>query len=185
MVPLTSLWLPILLSAVLVFALSSILHMFSSWHRNDYAKVPDEDGVMDALRGFGIPPGDYMIPRPSGPAEMKTPEFQAKFAKGPVAFFTVFPAGSGGMGASLVKWFIYCLVVGVFAAYIAGRAVGPGGDYLMVFRFAGCTAFVGYALALWQGTIWYRRAWTTTLKSTIDGLIYALGTAGIFGWLWP
>ena len=50
---------------------------------------------------------------------------------------------------------------------------------------AGVTAFVGYALALWQMSIWYRRSWGTTLRSTIDGLIYALLTAGVFGWLWP
>ena len=26
---------------------------------------------------------------------------------------------------------------------------------------------------------------TTTIKGTVDGLIYALLTAGTFGWLWP
>jgi hypothetical protein len=73
----------------------------------------------------------------------------------------------------------------VFAAYLASRALPPGAPYLEVFRFAGCTAFVGYTLALWQMTIWYRRALGTTIRSTIDGLIYALLTAGVFGWLWP
>jgi hypothetical protein len=54
-----------------------------------------------------------------------------------------------------------------------------------VFRFAGTTAFIGYSVALWQMSIWYRRAWSTTIKATVDGLIYALLTAGVFGWLWP
>jgi hypothetical protein len=54
-----------------------------------------------------------------------------------------------------------------------------------VFQFAGATAFFGFALALWQQTIWYSRSVVTTLKSTIDGLIYALVTAGVFAWLWP
>jgi hypothetical protein len=49
----------------------------------------------------------------------------------------------------------------------------------------GATAFIGHAAALWQMSIWYHRAWTTTIKSTVDGLIYALLTAGVFGWLWP
>jgi len=89
------------------------------------------------------------------------------------------------MGRNLALWFGYCLVVSVFAAYIASRATAPGADYLAVFRFAGCTAFIGYTLALWQNSIWYRRALRTTLLATIDGLLYALGTAGIFGWLWP
>lgn len=73
----------------------------------------------------------------------------------------------------------------VFAAYIAGRALEPGAHYLEVFRFAGATAFAGYALAQWQSTIWYRRSAVTSLKNTFDGLVYALVTAGVFGWLWP
>jgi hypothetical protein len=75
--------------------------------------------------------------------------------------------------------------VGIFAAYIAGRALEPGAHYLDVFRFAGCTAFVGYAVALLQNSIWYKRNWTATLKSVFDGLVYALLMAGVFGWLWP
>jgi len=45
--------------------------------------------------------------------------------------------------------------------------------------------FGGYALALLQNSIWYKRAWNFTLKSMADGLVYALLTAGTFGWLWP
>ena len=103
----------------------------------------------------------------------------------PVVVATVMPSGRPAMGAQLVQWFVYCLVVGVFAAYIAGRALGPDADYLAVFRFAGATAFVGYSLALWQNTIWYKRNWVVTLKSTADGLVYGLLTGGTFGWLWP
>jgi hypothetical protein len=29
------------------------------------------------------------------------------------------------------------------------------------------------------------RSWIRTLKSMFDGLIYALLTASVFGWLWP
>ena len=56
---------------------------------------------------------------------------------------------------------------------------------MQVFRLAGTVAFIGYALALWQMSIWYRRQWRTTIVSTIDGPIYAGLTAGTFGWLWP
>jgi hypothetical protein len=89
------------------------------------------------------------------------------------------------MGKSLMQWFLYCIVVGVFAAYIAGRAVGPGAEYLEAFRFAGATAFIGYGIALWQNSIWYKIAWSTTIKSNFDSLIYGLLTGGAFGWLWP
>lgn len=185
MVPVTSLWVPIVLAAVIVFIVSSIVHMVLTYHRSDYGKLPAEDEVMEALRRFKIPPGDYLMPCPVTPAAMRSTEFQDKMKRGPVAMMTMMESGPPTMGPQLVMWFVYCVVVGVFAAYVAGRALGPGAEYLQVFRFAGTTAFVGYSLALWQNSIWYKRAWSTTLKSTFDGLIYALLTAGTIGWLWP
>ena len=185
MVPVHSLWLPILVSAVIVFLLSWIIHMFLPHHRGDYKKLPSEDAVMDALRPFDIPPGDYMVPRAGGAEAMRSPEFQAKLKKGPVAMMTVMKPGPTNMSRSLVLWFVYLLVVSVFAAYVSGRALGPGARYLAVFRFAGVTAFVSYALALWQDSIWYQRSWGTTARYTIDSLIYCVVTAGTFGWLWP
>ena len=185
MVPVLSLWLPIILSAVAVFLLSSVIHMLFGYHHNDYGTLPDEAGVMDALRPFNLPPGNYAMPHARDTKDMNSPEYKAKYAKGPVGFLTVLRGGSMAMGKELVQWFCYTLVVGIFAAYIAGRALGPGADYLEAFRFAGATAFIGYALALWQNTIWYKINWTTTLKQTFDALIYALFTGGIFGSLWP
>lgn len=185
MVPVTSLWAPILLSAVIVFVASSIIHMVLAYHRTDFRKAPAEDELMEALRKIGVTPGEYMIPCPGSPEGMKNPAFVEKMKRGPVAFMTVIESGPPRMGKSLALWFLYCIAVGFFAAYLSGRALAPGSHYLGVFRFAGCTAFVGYTLALWQNSIWYKRAWSTTLKSTFDGLIYASLTAGTFGWLWP
>ncbi len=185
MTGLSALWLPILLSAVFVFVASSLIHMASPWHKSDYPKMPNEDRVMDALRPLAIPPGDYFVPRPSGRDEMRSPAFAEKMKKGPIIVMTVIPNGPMSMARNLVLWFLYAAVVGLFAAYIAGRALPPGTPYLRVFQLAGATAFIGYSAALWQMSIWYRRAWTTTIKATVDGLIYALLTAGTFGWLWP
>jgi hypothetical protein len=185
MVPLMSLWLPIVLSAVLVFVASTILHMVLPFHKGDYRKLPSEEAVMEAMRKFNIPPGDYLVPCAGSPKDMNSPAFLEKMTKGPVAMMTIRPNGRPSMAGPLVKWFVYCVVCGVFAAYIAGRALGPGAHYLAVFRFAGCTAFAAYSLALWQDTIWYGRNWATTLKSTADGLIYGMLTAGTLGWLWP
>jgi hypothetical protein len=185
MVPLLSLWPPILVSAVLVFIASSVIHMVLAYHRSDYRQVPSETEVMEALRKFGIPPGDYIVPHPGGPEGMNSPAFKEKIMRGPVLVATVMKNGQRDMGAQLTQWFIYCLVVGVLAAYVTSRAVGPGTEYLVVFRFAGCTAFIAYGVALWQNSIWYKRAWWTTFKSNIDALIYGLLTGGTFGWLWP
>jgi hypothetical protein len=185
MVPISSLWLPILLSAVLVFIASSIIHMVLPYHRSDYRKVPAEDEVMEALRKFNIPPGDYVVPCPDGPAGMSKPEFLAKREKGPILIMTLLRGGKINMGPQLFQWFLFSVVVSLVAAYIAGRALGPGADYLKVFRFAGVAAFAGYALGYWPNSIWYKRAWSTTIKVTFDGLVYAMLTAGSFGWLWP
>jgi len=185
MTGLFALWLPILLSAVLVFVVSSAIHTATPWHKSDYPKVPNEDRVMDALRPLAVPPGDYMMPRASSRQEMRSPEFAAKIKRGPVMMFTVWPGGSMSMGTQLVQWFLYSIVVGCFAAYVAGYALPPGAEFGRVFRFAAVTAFAGYAVALWQMSIWYRRAWSTTIKATVDGVIYALLTAAAFGWLWP
>ena len=185
MTGLSALWLPILVSAVIVFVASSVIHMVLPWHKSDYPKLPNEDQVMNALRPLAIPPGDYMIPRPDSAAEMRSPAFLEKVKKGPVMVFTVMPGGDLTMKRELTLWFLYGAVVSAFAAYIAGRALPAGAAYLQVFRFAGATAFIGYSAALWQMSIWYKRSWLTTFKSTVDGLVYALLTAGVFGWLWP
>jgi len=186
MVGVLALWLPILVAAVLVFVASSIIHMFLPYHKTDWGKVPAEDGVMDALRAFNIPPGDYGVPHAGTTEVMKSEEFKERVKKGPVLFMTVFPEGDPfDMRSQLAQWFGYSLLVGVFAAYIAGRALGPGAEYLSVFRFAGCMAFVGYALAHMQRSIWYKQSWSTTIKNMFDGLVYGLLTAGSFAWLWP
>ncbi len=185
MVALSTLWLPILLSAVIVFVASSIVHMVLPWHRSDFAKLPDEDRAMDALRPLGIAPGDYLMPMCSNPKEMGTPEFMAKMSRGPVAMMTVVPNGPPAMRSNLIQWFVYLVVVGVLVGYVASRTLPAGTHYLRVFQIAGATAFIAYAAGMWPFSIWYRRKWSTTVKSTIDAGIYALLTAGTFGWLWP
>lgn len=185
MVQVMSLWIPILLSAVLVFLTSFLIHMVLRYHSSDYKKLPAEGDVLDALRKFNIPPGDYHFPRPDCMKAMKDPAFIEKRTKGPVGMMTIFKPGPPTMGAELFQWFLYSVLVGIFAAYVASRALEPGAPYLSVFRFAGTTAFLGYSVALMQNSIWYKRAWSATLKTMFDGFVYALLTAGVFGWLWP
>jgi hypothetical protein len=184
-----ALWIPIVLAAVATFLVSSIIHMAVDvvipWHKNDYGQVPNQDAVMEALRPFALAPGDYMLPRPDTMKDMQSDAFKAKLMKGPKVIMTVLPPGMWGMGRNLGLWFAYLLVVNACAAYVTGRALPPGADYLPVFRFAGTAAFLGFSVALWQMWIWYQRSLGTTLRSSIDGLIYALISAGIFGHFWP
>ena len=185
MVSVTSLLIPILLSAVFVFVASSVIHMVLGYHKNDFRQVPNEDTALEALRQMKLPPGDYCAPYAGSMEAMKSPAFAEKITRGPVVIMTVKPGGSMSMGAQLTQWFIYSVIVSVFAAYVAGRVLTADAHYLQVFRVAGTVTFVAYAMALPQFSIWYNRNWGTTLRSMFDGLIYALLTAGTFGWLWP
>ena len=185
MVGIRSLWIPILASAVIAFVASFILHMLLPLHRGDLKKVRKEDDLLDALRRLNIPAGDYAVPHAGSPEAMKDPAFIEKMKKGPTVFMTISPGGEYAMGKYLAMWFVYQVAVSGISAYVAGRALPAGAHYLAVFRFAGCAAFLSYAMALPQHSIWYRRNWGTTIRSMIDGLIYAVLVAGTFGWLWP
>ncbi|HKX46905.1 MAG TPA: hypothetical protein VJP77_09385 [Planctomycetota bacterium] len=182
---LVDLWLPILVSAVLVFVASSVIHMLVQWHKQDYAPLPGEDAVADALRAAGAGPGNYMFPRCESMKQLQDPAVAARFERGPIGILTLLPPGPPAMGKALGQWFAFCLFVGVFTAYVASLALGPGAEYLKVFQLVGATAFLGYAVSEVTESIWKGVAWSTTAKYLFDGLIYAVVTAGTFGWLWP
>ena len=185
MVSIGELWQAVLVAAVLVFVVSSALHMLPTWHKNDYPKLANEDAVLAALRPLQLPPGDYMVPRASSGADAKNPAFVEKFTKGPVVVLTVAKRAQAGMGKNLVQWFAFTVVVGLFVAYVAGRALGPEASYLRVHQIAGAVAFGCYAFASWPMSIWYYRSWGNAAKETADALIYSMLTGGAFGWLWP
>ena len=185
MVFLSALWLPIVLSAVIVFVASSIIHMVLPYHRGNYGGIPGEADVLEAMRKAGVKPGNYRFPFCSSMKEMGSDEMVEKLEAGPVGFANVLPNGQINMGKSLVQWFVLCLVIGLFVAYVTGRTLGPGEHYLAVFRIAGATAFLGHAGAHAHSAIWKGERWGVTAKFIFDGLVYALLTAGTFGWLWP
>ena len=185
MIPLTVLWLPILLSAVIVFFASFIMHMVLAYHKSDYRKLPDEDRVTDALRSAGVTRGPaYFFPYFSF-KEMKSTPVIEKMKRGPVGLLTVLPSGRPAMGKNMVQWFLYCLVISIFAAYLTSRTLAPGSAFVPVFRVVGTAALLGYGAAHVQESIWSGRSWVVTLKHLFDGVVYAALTAGIFGWLWP
>ncbi len=184
MVPITALWLPILLSAVIVFVASSLIHMLLKYHNSDYRKLPEEDKILAAMRPANIQPGLYVFPHCTH-KEMKSPAMTEKFKQGPVGFMTIRPSGPVAMGKFLGQWFVFCLVVGAVAACLAGRVLGPGTPYKTVFHVVGLAAFLGYGVGTLSNGIWKGQPWSSVIKEVIDGLIYGLLTAGTFGWLWP
>jgi hypothetical protein len=184
MVSLAALWLPILLAAVIVFIASSIMHMVLPYHRGDYKQLPDEEKILGVLRAAGLQRGLYVLPFATH-KNMKSPELQEKYKQGPVGMLTVAPNGPPAMPKFLGLWFGYCLVIGFFVAYLTGHTLAPGTRYLVVFRVAGAAAFLAYGLGTLSNGIWKGQPWSMVIKEAFDGLVYALLTAGTFGWLWP
>lgn len=185
MIPLIDLWLPVLVSAALVFVVSSLVHMVLKWHNSDARPLPNEDKALAALRSAGVTPGEYRFPYCSTMKDMGTQEFAAKLASGPVGNMTVVPSGPIAMGRSLLQWFVLCIVIGVFVAYTASLVLPRGADYSVVFRFTGTVAVLGYAFGSVSNSIWKGVPWSSTAKYFVDGVAYGLVTAGAFGWLWP
>ncbi|MHC5023032.1 MAG: hypothetical protein ACYTGG_03850 [Planctomycetota bacterium] len=184
---LSELWLPIILSAVFVFIASSVLHMLLPFHRSDYRKMANEASVLEAMRSNGVEPGSYMFPHADSMKNWNTPEMQAKVKQGPVGTLTIVPPGGLNMGKNLVLWFAYSVIVAFFVAYIGWISLEGriDVDYLLVFRVTGPAAVLGYAVGYLHDSIWKGCSWKTTGKFVLDGFIYALITAGTFGWLWP
>jgi hypothetical protein len=185
MVPIPQLWLPILVSTVIVFVASSIVWMVLPHHKSDARRLPDEAAAADVLGKQGLKPGLYRFPWANSMAEMKDPAFVDKINKGPVGMLTIVPSGPFKLGRSLGLWAVYVVFIGIFVAYLTGRVLAPGAHYLQVFRVAGVVAFLAYGGARIPDSIWWGRPLSVTLKETLDGLLYGLLTAGAFGWLWP
>lgn len=185
MITIPDLWMPILAASVFVFILSSILHMLFKYHHSDFRPLPNESATLEKLRALALTPGFYNFPYCADHKDMNKPEMQEKLAKGPVGMMTVVPNGPPAMGKLLGLWFAYTVVISIFVAYIAGRTLAPGADYMAVFRFTGTVAFMAYGLANLSNSIWKGAPFKATFKEIFDGLLYSLVTAGAFGWLWP
>jgi hypothetical protein len=84
---------------------------------------------------------------------------------------------------NLVLWFVYCIVVALCAAYIAAPRCRRR-RAKKVFQFAAPPR--SSASRSGSGS---RPSGTTArgddAEIHIDGLVYALVTAGVFAWLWP
>jgi len=183
--PFGSLWLPVIVSAVVVFVASSILHMALKYHRADYKPLPNDDAVREALAKGNPAPGVYFTPYCPDMKQMREPAIREKFEKGPVALLTVLPKGAPNMPKHLTLWFAFSVFVSFVAAYVARHTLHPGADGMLVMRITGTVAFAGYALSQMSDSIWKGQPWSNTVRHVVDGLIYALLTGLTFRLLWP
>lgn len=183
--PFLSLWIPVLVSAVAVFIISSIMHMALKYHRADYKTLPNEDAVREALGKGSLAPGLYHLPNCADMGSMGDPATKAKFEKGPVGVVTIIPNGLPAMPKYLAQWFMFSLFVSFTAAYIARHTLHPGEEGMLVMRITGTVAFAAYGLTNVLDSIWKGQPWANTGRSLIDGAIYAVTTGATFRLLWP
>jgi hypothetical protein len=181
---LAQLWLPIVVSGVIVFFVSALFWMVSPHHQMEWGKLPNEAAVLAALRANPAAPGQYTIPGVNSPAERKNPEWRAALEQGPTAIITLRKGGMGNMGAQMMQSLVGNLVVSFFVAYVASHALPADANYLQVFRIVGATSFMSYAFASIPDSVWFGRPWSSFFKQCFDALVYAGLTAGVFGWLW-
>ncbi len=185
MIPIAELWLPILLSAVFVFIVSSIFHMAIPIHKGDFRKLPGEEKILAEMRAQGVQPGGYAFPCCENMKDMGSQEMIAKCNLGPVGFMTVMPNGPCNIGKSLVLWFLYTLLISAFVAHLAAQGLDRGQSFKSVFHFVTLAAILGYGIGVLCDSIWKGQKWSISLKFVFDGVVYGIVTGATFGWLWP
>jgi len=178
------LWLPIVLSGVIVFFMSAAFWMASPHHQMEWKKLPNQDAVLAALRAQPAPPGLYVVPGVNSPAERKGPAWRAEVERGPIAIITLRAGGMNNMGAQMFQSLLSNIAISFFCAYVASHAVQPGADYLEVFRLIGTLGFMSYAFASIPDSVWFGKPWSAFYKQCFDAPAYGCLMGGVFGWLW-
>jgi hypothetical protein len=177
---LLELLLPIILSAIALFFASFLSWMVLPLHFRDWVKCDRDEDLTNAVRDLGLPAGSYMFPGWNTPEEMKSPEYVAKWEKGPVGIMTVFPKVS--MGQNLGLTFLYFLAVSFCLAYLASFAVDRGADFMHVFRFVATAGLMAFLAAILQHAIWFHNR---IIGHIIESVAYAVITGAIFAAMWP
>jgi hypothetical protein len=180
---LAQLWLPILVSAVLVFVASAASHMLVPYRQREWAQAPGQDTIQAALRGAR--PGLYVFPVPEDPRQRMKPDALKRWSEGPSGWLSLVPPGPMSMGRNLGLSFLVNLVVSFMAAYVAFHALGTAAHYRAVFRLVGTVGVLAYGVGSVYEGIWYWRPGKSLAMNVVDALVAGLLMAGTFGWLWP
>jgi len=183
--PFGSLWLVVVLSAVVVFVLSSVIHMVLKYHQADHKPLPNEDAARTGLGGGSLPPGLYVTPHCPDMKQMADPAVQQKYLKGPIAIVTILPNGMPAMPKYLALWFGFCMLTSFVVAYVARHTLPYGADGSQVMQVTGAIAFAGYGLGHIMDSIWKGQPWANTARSMFDALIYSVATGLMFRLMWP
>ncbi len=180
---LTALWLPIILTAIVLFFASFIAWTILPHHESDFKKLDQEDQLMEFVRGLNAPAGNYMFPFMSH-ADQKDSEKIEKYKTGPRGTLVMWDYPN--MGRNLGLTFLYFLVIAVVTAYIAWSALGGAlaADirFMKAFQITGAIGVLVFASSGTLNSVWFRRR---VLTDVIDGIVYGVIMGLLFGFLWP
>lgn len=183
---LLSLCLPILLSAVVVFVISSLVHMVIKWHASDYGGFANEDAVREAIRAGNPTPGRYVVPHCPEMKDMSSEAMLRKYREGPVGHFTLGPTGVPVLGKFLGMWFVWSLIVATVAAYLAVRIHGLDQSHARgAAKLVGAVIFIAHGFGTVTESIWAMRPWSSSARYLLDAALYGIGSGFVFLWLWP
>jgi hypothetical protein len=185
---LAQLWLPIVVSALLVFVLSAVTHMMVPFRLTEWGHLKTQDAIQASLRGTA--PGLYVFPTPADAKERGKPEAMQKVAEGPSGWLTLVHPGPMSWVRNLGLSLAMNLFVSFGAAYIATLTLGAVPLQLfpherVVFRVISTIGFFAYAAGPIYDAIWFWKPWKSLAMTAVDSLAYGLVMGVTFSMLWP
>ena len=181
---LIDLWLPIVVSTIVLFFASFAAWVILPHHFGDKKKLAHEQEVMNLVKDLKIPPGNYMFPYADNKAEQGSAEFQTRYQAGPRGCLDVY--ASADMRLNMVLTVLFFFVTSAVIGYITHfvfQISGPDGETFMnVLRVAGTIGMLTHGSSGVLNNIWFkRRSWTDVL----DGIVFGVLIGLIFAALWP
>lgn len=176
---LLALWLPILLTGIVLFFASFVAWTVSTHHEPDFKKASNEEKLMTSVRELNLPPGSYMFPHMTH-KEARDPAAIERYNQGPRGKLVVWDVPN--MGRNLGLTFAYFLAVAFVTAYIAWEALGPAAGFLKAFQITGAIGVLVFASSGQLNAIWFPRR---TLMDFLDGIVFGILMGLIFALLWP
>ncbi|MBL8890064.1 MAG: hypothetical protein JNL67_08805 [Planctomycetaceae bacterium] len=177
---LLQLWLPILITGVVLFFASFVAWTVLPHHESDFSPLPNEDKLMEAIKLQNVAPGAYMFPYMTH-AQAKDPEKISKYTSGPRG--NVFVWDMPNMGKNLLRTLVYFLLIAAITAYISWEALqGQTVTFLKAFQIVGAIGVLTFASSGQLNAIWFPRR---TLMDFVDGIVYGVLMGLVFGLCWP
>jgi mannitol-specific phosphotransferase system IIBC component len=175
-----ALWLPILVSAVVLFIASSIAWTVLTHHFHDHNKLPNEEEFMAQVRSMELPNATYIFPLYLSHKDAQNPDNVKRYNDGPRGVIMLWDVPN--IGRNLGLTFLYFFIIATVTAYIGWASMGPGVGFLKAFQVIGAIGVLVFASSGQLNAIWFPRR---TLNDFLDGVVFGVLMGLVFGLLWP